>query len=295
MSFLSERKNEIIEHSYKNSCCRRSMLNGILFSKGSLDNGTISVKIENTEIAEYIEFLVKELFGKDSVISHCEKGGRCKIVSFQSPACERYLFSLDADGASYFSEKCPLCKSAFLRGFFLACGRITDPKKQYRLEFAPITRHEQLLNLFDELGMQFSVSKRRNEKILYSGNSAVVEDFFAAAGMNSTVFLLMNSKIENDFKNTANRIRNCETNNILKTVSASARWVEAIEALEKANLLSTLPEELEETARKRLEYKDYSLARLAAEFTPPISKPGLSHRLNKIVEMAENLLGKKDN
>ena len=105
-------------------------------------------------------------------------------------------------------------------------------------------------------------------------------------------FLLMNSKIEGEFKNSANRVRNCETNNILKTVSASARWVSAIEALDEANLLSTLPDELEKTARLRLEYRDYSLARLAAEFTPPISKPGLSHRLNKIVELSDILLKK---
>ena len=142
------------------------------------------------------------------------------------------------------------------------------------------------------LGMNFSITDRRKEHILYTGNSTVAEDFFAAMGMNSTAFMLMNSKIENDFKNTANRIRNCETNNILKTVSASARWVEAIEALERAGLLSTLPEELEKTARLRLQFRDYSLARLAAEFTPPISKPGLSHRLNKIVEISESMLGK---
>ena len=112
--------------------------------------------------------------------------------------------------------------------------------------------------------------------------------------MNATTFLLMNSKIESEFKNTANRIRNCETNNIIKSISASAKFVEAIEALESANLLSTLPEELEKTARLGLQYKDYSLARLAAEFTPPISKPGLSHRLNKIYDIYTSLVENKE-
>jgi DNA-binding protein WhiA len=138
--------------------------------------------------------------------------------------------------------------------------------------------------------MSFLRTKRRSEDIIYTSNSNLLEDFFATIGLNSLTFLLINSKIENEFKNTANRIRNCETNNIDKTISASLKWVNAIEALEKANLLSTLPEELEKTARLRLEYKDYSLARLAAEFSPPISKPGLSHRLNKILEIYENLL-----
>jgi DNA-binding transcriptional regulator WhiA len=292
MSFLSERKNEIIEQSYKNACCRRAMLNGILFSKGYIFEGKINIKIENTELAEYIANLISDIFMKDADISNSKSGGRCKLVSFSSPAAERYISFL-VGGGEYFSEKCPLCKSAFLRGVFLSSGRITDPKKQYRLEFAPLSNHDKLTEIFSDLGLNFSLTQRRSEKILYSSNSTVVEDFFAAAGMNSTVFTLMNSKIENDFKNSANRIRNCETNNILKTVSASARCVRAIESLEKANLLSTLPDELELTARKRLEFRDYSLARLAAEFTPPISKPGLSHRLNKIVEIAENLIHEK--
>ena len=103
----------------------------------------------------------------------------------------------------------------------------------------------------------------------------------------------MNSKIEKDIKNSAQRVANCEMNNILKTVDAAAKYVHAIESLERANLLSTLPEELEKTARMRLLYRDYSLARLAAEFTPPISKQGLSHRLNKILEIYENTLGGK--
>ena len=290
MSFLSDRKNEIIEQSYKNACCRRAQLNGILFSKGYIFDGKINIKLENTGLAEYAVNLISDIFLKKADVSNFQNGGRCKLVSFSSPAAERYISSIDGECNGYFSEKCPLCKSSFLRGVFLSCGRITDPKKQYKLEFAPSSHHDKLINFLFELGMTFSITQRRSEKILYSSNSTVIEDFFAAAGMNSTVFTLMNSKIENDFKNSANRIRNCETNNILKTVSASARCVRAIESLEKANLLSTLPDELELTARKRLEYRDYSLSRLAAEFTPPISKPGLSHRLNKIVEIAENLI-----
>lgn len=292
MSFLSDRKNEIIEQSYKNTCCRRALLNGVLFSKGDISDGKINVKVENAYLAEYISGIISEMFFKNADVSNSRSGGRCKLITFSSPAAERYTNSLKEKCDGYFAEKCPLCKSAFLRGVFLSCGRITDPKKQYKLEFAPHAHHEKLMELLSDLGMSFSLTQRRGELILYSSNSTVIEDFFAGAGMNSTVFSLMNNKIENEFKNTANRIRNCETNNILKTVSASSRCVQAIELLEKANLLSTLPEELELTARKRLEFRDYSLARLAAEFTPPISKPGLSHRLNKIVEIADRVNNK---
>ena len=294
MSFLSELKNEIINSSYKSACCRRALLNGILYSKGAAADSSITVRLETEEVAGFFSSLVREVFGKETEISSFEGGGRGRTVSFKSPAAEKYLNSLELPTTSPFAEKCAFCRSAFVRGIFLACGRITNPKKQYRLELAPASGLELHRDFFSELGIRFSIAERRAERLLYTGNSTVAEDFFALAAMNSTAFMLMNSKIESEFKNNDNRIRNCETNNILKTVSAAHKWIEAILALEAANLLSSLPEELEKTARLRLEFRDYSLARLAAEFTPPISKPGLSHRLNKILEMSEKLLGRTD-
>ena len=291
MSFLSERKEEIINQPYKSACCRRALINGVLFSKGVLLDRHVMLSLEDERVAEYVSHLVKEFFGKEPQLHASRNGGRRRILSFTSPACEKYLSSTTLGDDVYFVEKCQTCRAAFFRGIFLACGRMSDPKKQYRLELVPAGRFKELFSFLSESGLPFSEAARGKERFIYTSRSTVIEDFFAAAAMNSTVFSFMNAKIEGEFKNEANRIRNCETNNILKTVAASGRWIEAIEALDKANLLSTLPEELEKTARLRLEFKDYSLARLAAEFTPPISKPGLSHRLTKIVEISKSLLG----
>ncbi len=293
MSFLSELKNQIIAQPQKSACCRRAMISGILYSKGYIKDGKAQITLENSEVIEYTAALIRDLFTQDVIITTSNEGGRRKLISFKSPAIERYLLSRDDSSGAPFSAKCSNCQTAFFKGIFLASGRVCDPHKQYRLEIAPIAKHSEIRDMFLDVGVSFSETKRRNELILYTGNSGAAEDFFAALGMNATAFMFMNAKIESEFKNTANRIRNCETHNILRTVSAAAKCVEAIEALEKANLLSSLPEELEKTARLRLQFKDYSLTRLAAEFTPTISKPGLSHRLNKIVEIAENLLKNK--
>ena len=294
MSFLSDVKSQIIAQPYKNVCCRRAILYGFAVAKGRAKDQSIQISLENAECIEFLSSLVFEFYGKVPDIHSNPSGGRCKIVSFKSPSLEKHLNSLDNDVASPFIPKCKGCSSAFLAGAFLACGRATNPQKQYRIEFSPIKNIEKLQSVLLENGLDFSITHRRGEDILYTSNSVTAEDFFAEIGLNSTAFMLMNSKIEGQFKNEANRITNCETHNIMKTVSASHRWVNAIEALEAANLLSNLPEELEDTARMRLKYKDYSLSRLALEFTPPISKPGLSHRLNKIVELADALLNKKN-
>ena len=293
MSFSTETKSSLISQPYKNACCRRALLNGILFSKGFVRDGSVCVLLENGEVIEYFLTLVKEFFGKEVTVSSLESGGRGKLLNFSSPACEKYISSLtDAESANA-SGKCQACTSAFFCGVFLACGRVVNPQKRYRLEFAPIARHDALCELLVGVAGSFSLATQKGKSVLYSSNSTVAEDFFATIGMNTTAFAFMNSKIEKDIKNSAQRVANCEMNNILKTVDAAAKYVHAIESLERANLLSTLPEELEKTARMRLLYRDYSLARLAAEFTPPISKPGLSHRLNKILEIYENTLGGK--
>jgi len=294
MSFLSERKEEIINQPYKTVCCRRALLNGVLFSKGCLADGLVNLSFEDARVAEFTAQLIKEFFGKEASLYTPKSGGRRKVLSFKSPACEKYLKAVKEGNTAYFLEKCQTCRATFFKGIFLACGRMSDPSKQYRLELAPTGQTDELHAFLLESDLQFSKTVKGKEILLYTSKSTVIEDFFAAAAMNSTLFSFMNAKIEGEFKNEANRIRNCETNNIIKTVAASARWIEAIEALDKANLLSTLPEELEKTARLRLEFRDYSLARLAAEFTPPISKPGLSHRLNKIVEISQSLLGRND-
>ena len=290
MSFLDDVKSQIISSVYKNVCCRRALLNGVVFAKGEASGKDVSISLENTECIDFVSGLIKEFFGKEPLVFAPPKGGRRKIVSFSSPALSKYLDSVSPGGELY-QRKCQGCDQAFLRGVFIASGRASDPSKQYRIEFAKSSDTVRLREHLLSHGLDFSFATRRGESILYTSNSVTCEDFFAEIGLNSTAFKLMNAKIENQFKNEANRVTNCETHNIMKTVSASHRWVEAIEALEKANLLSNLPEELENTARLRLKFKDYSLARLASEFTPPISKPGLSHRLNRIVLLSEVLLG----
>ena len=136
----------------------------------------------------------------------------------------------------------------------------------------------------------FEISKSKNKEVLYLRNSAYIEDFFALAGMNSATFALINAKIQGEIRNNANRIANCETNNIGKAVSASMNQIAIISELIEKGLISQLPDELEMTARLRMEHRDLSLSQLAALITPHISKPGLSHRLRKITELGSALL-----
>ena len=288
MSFLSDIRDEIVNITYKSTCCRKAFIQGVVSSKARLSGTDVSFNVENERHGEFLSKLINEFFGRVPDVSRPRTGGRCLTVSFSSKSALRYLQSLDSDG-ELFSAKCAGCEAAFLAGFFFAVGRVSDPDKQYLLEFSPVRCLDKFCELLSELNIYFRVTVRRSQTVLYVKQTNMIEDFFAHIGVNDAMFAFMNAKIKREFRNNANRVANCETNNIVKAVSASHRQISVIETLKKANLLSSLPEELERTARLRLEHPTLSLAQLAAIAVPSITKSGLSHRLNKIMELAEQL------
>ncbi len=292
-SFCIEQKEELVAQLPKNSCCRRALLHGMLAVRGEMSQNKIVLPLDNRVIAEATCGLVLEFFGKEAEFIPKRQGERTVSISFVSPSAARYLSEIQSSETMAPMPKCHACASCFLQGIFLACGRVSSPQKQYCLELLPKNRTNALQAYLLELGVEMRKSTRLGEDVLYLKNSGAIEDFFAIAMMNATAFRMMNAKIESDIRNTANRVANCETNNIEKAVAASARQIAAIEDLANRGLLSSLSEELEKTARLRLEHRDLSLSQLAALCVPPITKPGLSHRLNKIVAIAGRLLSEQ--
>ena len=288
MSFSTDQKAEIIAQIQKSACCRRALLSGVLFSRGELTENGIIISVDSEVTAEFLSNLISEIYSKTAEVKTA--AGRRRLVCFSSKSAESYLNSL-SDGAQPFAEKCQMCRSAFLRGMFLASGRISDPIKQYLLEFSlrgdPLDR---AFRFFEEIGLEPRISAKKNESVIYFKNSNTLEDFFALAGMNQLAFILMNAKIQRELRNSANRIANCETNNITKAINASQSQIAILRELDAKGLMSQLPDELEKTARLRMEHDDLSLSQLAALMTPRVSKPGLSHRLKRITEIATSLL-----
>ena len=297
MSFSKMQKLSLIEEPEKNACCRRAMISGILASKGVVYGHSVSIALDIDKIRDFVSESLEEIYSKTPSVISPPKGGRCKLIQIESPSALKFVANIDknTDYHYYFKSKCQGCKSAFWRGVFIACGRVCDPQKQYALEFSLGERAEIFLELLSQIGFDGRIVSRRQERVIYFKSADVIEDFFAFIGMNNAVFSLINAKINRELRNTANRIANCETNNIGKSVNASQKHINAIRDLERANLLSSLPEELERTARLRLLHTDLSLSQLANIAVPAITKSGLSHRLNKLLEIAEQKLHKKYN
>ena len=99
----------------------------------------------------------------------------------------------------------------------------------------------------------------------------------------------MNIKILKDVRNQVNRVTNCETANIGKTVNAAAIQLENIRLIQEKIGIDQLPDDLREVAELRLENPDMSLRELCLELSEPISRSGVNHRLKRLAAIADEL------
>jgi len=203
-----------------------------------------------------------------------------------------------AGGIARLAEgcRCENCRPVLLRALFVRFGAVTDPMKRYHLEYAfpgegPRDAMDALLK---SAGFAMHGSVRRStagkEKwILYYKGSADMEDFLAYIGASQAAFEIMNAKIMKEFRNSVNRQVNCDTANIEKQLEASKKYMEAIELLMATGAITRLPDALQQTAGLRLENRQLSLAELGALCEPRVSKSGMKHRMEKLLEYAERI------
>lgn len=174
-----------------------------------------------------------------------------------------------------------------LREAFIKSGSITDPNKEYHLEVLFKTKKKavELQNLLLNFEIQSRVIKKGNGYITYIKNSEDIVSFLALIGANRGVLRFEEIRVLKDARNNVNRIVNCETANLNKTLGASENQIKAIKRLKKSHKFNYLPEELKEVAEIRLKNPDLSYEDIGKLLKEPISKSGVSHRLNKIIRM----------
>ena len=294
MSFTDIVKEEICIGLSKKPCCHRALLSGILLMRGTAEGEQISLFLDNDAVRDLSEKLIFEQFGRECKLLKRKGTVASTMLRFSSGNAADRLEKLSrADAESPIEEKCASCRRSFLSGVFLACGRVTDPAKQYHLEFSCGERRAFLKAFLETLALSPKATDRRAERILYFRDSTSIEDLFTHMGITQATFAVMDKKIERGMRNDANRLANCDANNISKAISVSMRQTELIRRLIEENKISFLPPKLEATARLRLQYEGLSVGQLAEMATPPLTKSGLHHRLEKITELAEALLEDK--
>nr|WP_297275459.1 DNA-binding protein WhiA [uncultured Agathobaculum sp.] len=293
MSFSTEVKNELCRVSMQRACCTRAEAYGALLHATVFSHREIRLSTENSVIARRLQALLQRAF---FVVCEPQRQGRKYQIVLEQPTQIGRIFDvLGYDRKSHITyhlnrneleEEC--CLASFLRGAFLMAGTVAGPDKKSHLELKSghqsLAREETSLLL--DLGLSPKLAQRGGSCLLYFKDGASVEDFLTRIGAPHAAMALMEAKVEKNLRNTINRQVNCETANLVKTADAAARQIAAIRAVLDTRGEEAFPENLRETVRLRLAYPTDTLAELAQRFAPPISKPGLSHRLKKITEFA---------
>lgn len=180
---------------------------------------------------------------------------------------------------------------AFVRGAFLSGGSMSDPEKEYRIDFSFDSegKAKNFCELLLPRGIILKITERAGRFLAYTKDSAMLEDTLTLMGAGNETLNLINVKIYKSMKNKINRKNNCETRNILKSADAAFEQVQAIKKLKKARKLELMPEELIEAAALRLANPSSSLSELCRISGNRITRSGLSHRFKKIIELSKEV------
>ena len=183
------------------------------------------------------------------------------------------------------------CRRAYLRGAFIAVGSVSNPQKNYHLEFVLSGKEaaEELKEMINSFELDAKVVERKEHFVVYLKEGEQIVDLFNIMEAHVALMDLENVRIVKEMRNDINRKVNCETANLNKVVEAAVKQVEDIRFIEETMGLSQLPRQLEELARIRLAYPHKSLKELGTYLSKPVGKSGVNHRLRKISNVAEML------
>ncbi len=293
MSFCYDVKKELCNINIS-KCCAISELYGILLFANTFNENEIKIITENVEVVKRTIIHFNRLINlTPQIVERENKNGKTYILSLtKSDVISRIIMSLGANISGValrldyklLSDDC--CKNSIIRGAFLSGGTISSPSKSYHLEFStPRFKLNQDINL---LLMEFDLSPkniiRKSNYVTYFKDSGAIEDILNIMGAKKSEFEIMNTKIFKEIRNTANRVTNCETANISKTINASSEHKRAINELIKSGQFMYLTDELKKIAILRLENEDLSLSELGKCLVPPLSKSAINNRLKKIIQ-----------
>lgn len=302
MSFTSNIKNEISNIEYSSSEIM-SELSAILNIGVKVYEDRFEIYTENISVARRIYRLIKEIYhvninmdnsninalrkNKLVLLSVCEKVDLIlKDLSIINDNNERlyvpYNYLVD-EGKDKF---------AYLRGIFMMCGSINDPKtSRYHAEFVISNKETALFvnSLLNEMNFNSKVIKRDKNYMVYIKEAEKISDFIKLLNATSSLFYYEDIRIYRDHKNMTNRLNNCEQANVERVINASNEQLNQISRLKELYDFDLIDEKIKIICIYKEKYPESSMEELAniisSETEMPITKSCINHRFRKIKEM----------
>ncbi|NLL58984.1 MAG: DNA-binding protein WhiA [Firmicutes bacterium] len=316
-SFSRQVKNELVRYPYKKRCCALAELQAFLQMSGRLTINkkavSITLQTQSASVARRIFSLFKFCFAVSPEILFCRRNKLRGNSTFllrvpdkddsilvlrelgflkTAPESDRlvlkpYWQSCAAERG--LMEKC--CRRAYLRGSFLAGGSINNPTTPYHLEIvAPYHSYAQLItDMLSSFNLEGRYFKRKEDFVVYLKGAEKIGEFLRIVSAHNALLAFENVRIVKGVRNRINRLVNCETANLTKTVFASQEQISNIGLIEKTMGLKALPPTLRQVAQLRLRFPEATLQELGEMAVPPLSKSAINHRLRRINTLAQKI------
>lgn len=278
MSFSSDVKMYICQTGYECPCCRLSELAGFFRFTGRINDA--AVKIASTVDAvnkRMIESLTAEVGGR--VMDDDNK----TVLPEAMERLEKLL------NEAVLNNEC--CQISFLRGAFLGGGSVSDPEKEYHLEFGANNEREAnyIISVLQVYGFNPKMTQRKKKEVVYIKESSQIADLIGYLTNGMAGLEVLTAQVEKEIRGNITRQVNCDSANLNKLAKASSRHIMAIKKIKDAGKWESIPEVLREIGELRLENPEASLEALGRMTKQGIGKSGVNHRLNRIIEFAEGL------
>lgn len=309
MSFTTKVKEDLTHIMSSKPCCRKAeflaffLINGNMRLAGGL---SLVMQTENSAAARKMYSLAKEFDLEREVSiyrrSRLKKNQVYRLIIPAQTNIRPLLTQLglvDAGGGWQLGQsqglldtflREPCCRRAYLRGAFLAAGSVSDPDSgSYHLEIDSLDADQAqlLLELLAHFGLAGKLARRRSDVTLYLKGAEQISDFMNIVGSHRSLLEFESVRVTRDVRNQANRLRNCDTANVNKTVAAALRQMRDIAYIQSNLGLEKLPRPLRQVAELRLENSDASLAELA--LLSGLGRSALNHRLRRLSQIAERI------
>ncbi len=177
---------------------------------------------------------------------------------------------------------------AVIRGCFLGAGSINNPENKYHLEIAFSNKEnmQYICNICKKFNVNFKILDTNNKFSLYLKEGEEISKLLALIGANSAILKFEDIRITREMRGKVNRLVNCKTANLNKTLNASVEQIDAIKKLQQNKKFNKLDNNLKEIAIVRLENPDMPLSELGKLLKVPVGKSGVNYRLKKLIEIA---------
>ncbi|OLS03298.1 DNA-binding protein WhiA [Tissierella creatinophila] len=315
MSFSQKTKNELSKLPIEDICCSLAELSALVRMCGTIkiagsEKINLKFSTENASIARRIFSILKKSYDVDIEVMvrrnrQLKKNNNYLIAIGDRDISKKILLDVgfikekenNIFNPDYKIEKDIIekrcCRRSYIRGSFLGGGSISNPEKTYHLEMVTNNKEhaENLSEIINSFNLNAKIVLRKDNYIVYLKEGEQIVDILNIMGAHQALLELEDVRVLKDVRNNINRIVNCETANLSKTISASLRQINDIELIESRMGLIKLPKNLREVASLRLDNPDASLKEIGMMLDSPVGKSGVNHRFRKIGEIAEELRG----